>query len=77
MAARRHCHFPDELDHVTLNAGVNVNPHTPHPGTGWELVGKRRGFDRNPILEGVGDWKIFVFNRPQGKGFGWGFVVSC
>ena len=42
----------------------------------WGLVGKRRGFDRNRILEGVGDWEIFVFNLPQGRGFGWGFVVS-
>ena len=55
------------------NAGVNVNPH---PGTRWGLVGKRRGFDRNRIPEGVGDWEIFVFNLPQGRGFGWGFVVS-
>ena len=57
-------------------AGVNVNPHPPHPGTRWGLVGKRRGFDRNCIPEGVGDWEIFVFNLPQGRGFGWGFVVS-
>ena len=56
-----------------IDAGVNVNPH---PGTRWGLVGKRRGFDRNSIPEGVGDWEIFVFNRLQGKGFGWGSVMS-
>ena len=39
-------------------------------------MGERRRFDRNRISKGVGDWEIFVFNRPQGKGFGWGFVVS-
>ena len=61
----------------TNYAGVNVNPPPPpHPGTRWGLVGKRRGFDRNRIPEGVGDWEIFVFNLPQGRGFGWGFVVS-
>ena len=43
-----------------IYAEVNVNPH---PGTRWGLVGKRRGFDRNRIPEGVGDWEIFVFNR--------------
>ena len=65
----------DQANHTQTNAGVNVNPH-PHPGTRWGLVGKRRGFDRNCIPEGVGDWEIFVFNLPQGRGFGWGFVVS-
>ena len=67
------------LLHLVGNAGVNVNPHLPpppDPGTRWGFVVKRRGFDGNPIPKGVGDWKIFVFNRPQGKGFGWGFVVS-
>ena len=39
-------------------------------------MGKRRGFGRNHIPKGLGDWKIFVFNCPQGRGFGWGFVVS-
>ena len=39
-------------------------------------MGKSRGFDRNRITEGVRDWEIFVFNRPQGTGFGWGFVTA-
>ena len=32
-------------------------------------MGERRRFDRNCIPKGVGDWEVFVFNRPQGKGF--------
>ena len=47
------------------NAGGNVNPH---PGTRWGLVGKRRGFDRNRIPEGVGHWEIFVFKPSLGYG---------
>ena len=55
--------------------GKPLLPH-PQPGTRWGLVEKSRGFDRSRIPEGVEDWEIFVFNRPQGKGFGWGFVMS-
>jgi len=43
------------------DTGVNVNFH---PGARWGLIGKRRGFDKNRILKGVGYWEIFVFNRP-------------
>lgn len=58
-----------------MQESINVNPHHHPPGTWWGLVGKSRRFDRNRIPEGVGDWEIFVLNRPQDKGFGWGFVV--
>ena len=61
------------LKFSSFYAGVNVNPH---PGTRWGLVGKCRGFDRNRISQRVGNWEIFVLNRPQGKAFGWGFVMS-
>jgi len=54
------------------------NQEIPVPGTRWELVGKRRGFEGNRIPEAMEDWEMFVFNRHlQVKGFERGFALVC
>ena len=58
------------LQHQHPNAGVNVNPH---PGTRCELVGKRRGFDRNRILErggGLGNINLYLTVPRVNRGLG-------
>ena len=37
---------------------------------------EKEGISQKSHPRGGGDWEIFVFNRPQGKGFGWGFVTA-
>ena len=47
---------------------LTLNPL--HTGTRWGSVGKRKEFEGNPTYEGVANWVIFVFNRPQVRGLG-------
>ena len=49
------------------NAGVNVNPHPPHPGTRWGLVEKRRGFKKEVTSPRGWGIRKYLYSSSKGR----------